>query len=178
MGGLYKFWQRVCSILKTNIIVCIKLQCKPEDCINVDRMNVSDGGKQPFLRDTEWNGQIQKMTLDDGRQKGMRCLGGEVCLGGEGSRYREDEGQSDASDDFICDGVPIVEVTTDCCHRLWDNSAQPNDGPIAVCSCVLLGMAPILLIWIHWKRGIKTHMCPLPNQFLPLLPHLWMWCTC
>lgn len=29
---------------------------KPDDCLNPDKMKVSDGGKQPFLRDTVWNG--------------------------------------------------------------------------------------------------------------------------
>ena len=26
---------------------------KPEDALSVERMNVKDGGKQPFLRDTD-----------------------------------------------------------------------------------------------------------------------------
>jgi hypothetical protein len=35
---------------------------KPDDCLNPSKMNVSDSGKQPFMRDTEWDGQVQKMT--------------------------------------------------------------------------------------------------------------------
>ena len=47
---------------------------KPEDALNPDHMNVKDSGKQPFVMDTWWDGEVQKMTLDDGRQKGMRTV--------------------------------------------------------------------------------------------------------
>jgi hypothetical protein len=46
----------------------------PEDALNVDRMNVRDGGKQPFMRDTVWDGQVQRMVTDDGIQKGLRTV--------------------------------------------------------------------------------------------------------
>ena len=39
---------------------------KPHNCLNPDKMNVSDGGKLPFLRDTVWDGQVHKMTVEDG----------------------------------------------------------------------------------------------------------------
>ena len=45
---------------------------KAGDCLNPDKMNVSDGGKQPKMRDTQWTGQVQRMTLEVGTQKGMR----------------------------------------------------------------------------------------------------------
>lgn len=47
---------------------------KPGDCLNPDKMNVSDGGKQPVMRDTVWNGTTQRMTRDDGTQKGLRSV--------------------------------------------------------------------------------------------------------
>jgi len=47
---------------------------RPDDALNADRMNVRDGGKQPFMRDTEWNGNIQHMVNDDGTQKGMKTV--------------------------------------------------------------------------------------------------------
>ena len=47
--------------------------CKKSDNIlNPDKMNISDGEKQPIMRDTTWNGQPQKITLEDGTQKGMK----------------------------------------------------------------------------------------------------------
>ena len=47
---------------------------RPEDALNAERMNVKDGGKQPFMMDTVWNGKVQKMVTDQGIQKGMRTL--------------------------------------------------------------------------------------------------------
>ena len=47
---------------------------RPVDALNVDRMNVRDGGKQPFMRDTVWHGEIHKMVTAEGVQKGMRTV--------------------------------------------------------------------------------------------------------
>ena len=47
---------------------------KPEDALNAERMNVKDGGKQPFMKDTTWNGSTQRMVRPDGVQKGMRTV--------------------------------------------------------------------------------------------------------
>ncbi len=43
-----------------------------DDALNPQHMNVSDGGKQPFMRSSVWNGQVQHMVMPDGRQKGMK----------------------------------------------------------------------------------------------------------
>ena len=37
--------------------------------LNVEKMNASSGGKQPVMRDTVWNGNVQRMVLDYGRPK-------------------------------------------------------------------------------------------------------------
>ena len=37
-------------------------------------MNVHDGGKQPFMKDTIWNGQVQRMVTAGGTQKGMKTV--------------------------------------------------------------------------------------------------------
>lgn len=47
---------------------------KPDDALNPDRMNVKDGGKQPIMKDTVWNGVIQRMTTEDGQPKGMKTV--------------------------------------------------------------------------------------------------------
>ena len=47
---------------------------KPEDALNAERMNVKDGGKQPFMKDTTWNGTVQTMVWPDGVQKGMKTV--------------------------------------------------------------------------------------------------------
>ena len=43
-----------------------------EDALDVTRMNVKPGGKQPKMHDTTWNGQIQRMVDSSGVPKGMR----------------------------------------------------------------------------------------------------------
>ena len=35
-------------------------------------MNVSDGGKQPFMRPTRWDGEDQSMVACEGLQKGLK----------------------------------------------------------------------------------------------------------
>ena len=47
---------------------------KPEDALNADVMNVKPGGKQPVMRSTTHNGQVQSMTLADGKPKGMKLV--------------------------------------------------------------------------------------------------------
>ena len=46
----------------------------PPDGLSVGNMNVYPGGKQAVMRDTEWNGEVQKMVLPDGTPKGMKII--------------------------------------------------------------------------------------------------------
>ena len=45
-----------------------------DDALNADRMNVGPGGKQPVMRDTVWEGQVQKMVDACGIPKGMKII--------------------------------------------------------------------------------------------------------
>ena len=45
-----------------------------DNALNVDRMNVGSGGKQPRMRDTVWGGVTQKLADDIGVPKGMRVV--------------------------------------------------------------------------------------------------------
>ncbi len=47
---------------------------RPSDALNADSMNVRDGGKQPFLRDTVWQGNVQRLVTSAGVQKGMKTV--------------------------------------------------------------------------------------------------------
>ena len=47
---------------------------KPENALNADRMNVKDGGKQPYMKDTVWNGSVQRMVTESGLQKGLKTV--------------------------------------------------------------------------------------------------------
>jgi hypothetical protein len=86
---------------------------KPDDCLNPDKMNVSDGGKQPFLRNTVWNGAVQTMTLEDGRQKGMRHVLDE--RGVDTHRMKADQMREELRkfEDFSSDGnCSILDPTS------------------------------------------------------------------
>ena len=44
------------------------------DALVASRMRVGAGLKQPVMRDTSWNGELQKMVFEDGRPKGLRAV--------------------------------------------------------------------------------------------------------
>ena len=62
---------------------------RPEDVLNPERMNTKDGGKQPYLRDTMWDGSVQRMVTAKGKQKGMRTERGVDTHGLNADRLRE-----------------------------------------------------------------------------------------
>ena len=45
-----------------------------EDALIAHKMKVSDGGKQPFLRDTIWDGRSKKLVTISGVQKGLKTF--------------------------------------------------------------------------------------------------------
>lgn len=45
-----------------------------EDALDVSRMNVGPGGKQPRMRDTVWRGKPQKLCFNIGVPKGMKII--------------------------------------------------------------------------------------------------------
>ena len=45
-----------------------------DDALVAKRMNLGPGGKQPAMRDTIWNGQVQKLVDESGRPIGARAL--------------------------------------------------------------------------------------------------------
>ena len=46
----------------------------PNDALNVSKMNVGSGGRQPVTRNTYFHGKQQMMTLLNGQPKGMRMV--------------------------------------------------------------------------------------------------------
>ena len=47
---------------------------KANDALNADAMNVNPGGKQPVMRPTFHNGEVQEMNLPNGTPKGMKIV--------------------------------------------------------------------------------------------------------
>src|SRR5688500_2694996 len=45
-----------------------------DDALVASNVNWNDGGKQPKMRDTVFNGAVQQMTYPNGEQKGMKTI--------------------------------------------------------------------------------------------------------
>ena len=45
-----------------------------DDALNVNRMNIKDGGKQSTLRDTSWNEKLQRMKHPNGKPRGVKTI--------------------------------------------------------------------------------------------------------
>ena len=119
---------------------------KPDDSLNVDRMNVSDGGKQPFMRDTTWNGQVQRMVLEDGRQKGMKRVLEERGVNTYKMKADEMRKQLKKYDDFGAEGVPIVE------ELVAERGHMCVFIPRFHCE-----LNPIERCWCHAKKYTRAH---------------------
>ena len=74
---------------------------KSPDCL----MNLSDGGAQPKLRDSTWNGQHFSMRNNEGLQKGARTILKERGCWRDGLRL---ECKPSCLDNIVC---------TDCCAK-------------------------------------------------------------
>ena len=46
-------------------------QCYANHALITHKINVSDGGKQPFLRDSVWDGKLQKLVTEEGIQRSL-----------------------------------------------------------------------------------------------------------
>ena len=118
---------------------------KPDNCLNPDKMNISDGGNQPRMRDTEWEDSVQRMTCDDGRQKGMRRVVEErgVCTRGMNAARMREELKKFA--DFSCSLSIVEEVIAERNHM-----------------CLFLPrfhceLNPIERCWCHAKKHTRAH---------------------
>ena len=65
-----------------------------------DRMNVQPGGKQPLMRDTIFNGQIQLMVLPEGQPKGMKLVREERGVNTKGMNAAKVREELNKFDDF------------------------------------------------------------------------------
>lgn len=83
---------------------------KPDDALNADRMNVNPGGKQPKMRSTMFNGEVQQMTLADGRPKGMRLVLEERGVNLDGKKAKNMVEILKTYDDFKTSKAILTEV--------------------------------------------------------------------
>ena len=75
-----------------------------KDSLNAFAMNLKDGGKQPILRGTVFNGQRQSLILPDGRPKGIQTILTERGLWKSNLR-------------LFCGVKKTIVTNDDCCAR-------------------------------------------------------------
>lgn len=108
-------------------------------------MNISNGGKQPRMRDTVWNGEVQDMTLNDGQQKGMRQVLIERGVDVNGMNAAKMREELKKYDDFNSPTTIVVEVITERGHM-----------------CIFLPrfhceLNPIERCWCHAKKHTRAN---------------------
>ena len=88
-----------------------------DDALNVSRMNVHPGGKQPCLRDTMWAGRIQRMVNDSGVPKGMKTVLEEWGINTE--RMKADDMRTVLAfhDDFANEKTIVEKLIADKGHK-------------------------------------------------------------
>ena len=118
---------------------------KPEDALDPDKMNISNGGKQPVMHDTTWNGSTQKMTLSDGRQKGMKMVLEERGVDTHGMNAAQMQLELKKFPDFQQSTTIVEEIITGkghLCQFLPSFHCELN---------------PIERVWCHAKKYIRAH---------------------
>ena len=118
---------------------------KPADALNADYMNVKDGGSQPHMRDTEWDGEVQKTTLPDGKPKGMKRVLQERGVNVTGMNSEGLRKELKKFVDFRCSLTILEEVVTQRNHM-----------------CLFLPrfhceLNPIERCWCHAKKYTRAH---------------------
>lgn len=115
------------------------------DALLAHKMNVSDGGKQPFQRDTVWDGKPQKMVTDSGVQKGLKTV--LESRGVNVTKMQKDDMIKILQEmrDFKFQKTRVEELILKRGHRVMF---------IPKFHCEI---NPIERVWCHAKRYTRTH---------------------
>ena len=113
--------------------------------LNVDKMNVSSGGKQPVMRDTVWNGNVQRMVLDDGKPKGMKIVLEERGVDTHGMNAEKMREKLNTYEDFKIQKTILEEYVE---HRGHLCLYYPKYH------CEL---SPIERVWCHSKKHTRAY---------------------
>jgi hypothetical protein len=90
------------------------------DALVAHKVNLNSGGKtNPIMRDSVWEGKVQKMVLEDGRAKGGRLLCQERGLWKEGMTNAECRAALAQCDDFKNEKTILEKVVADLGGEVW-----------------------------------------------------------
>ena len=116
-----------------------------DDALIAHKMNVSDGGKQPFLRSTIWDGKVQKMVTDEGLQKGLKRVLEERGINVKGMQKADLIKILEEMQDFKYQKTRVEELILNKGHRVMF-------VPKFHCE-----INPIERVWCHAKQYTRAH---------------------
>ena len=91
--------------------------CKcSDDSLNAKKMNVNPGGKQPVMRDTLWNGEVQKLVDNNGIPKGPKLVLEERGVNTDSLNAKELRDILDKHPDFTTQTTLVEELITSRSH--------------------------------------------------------------
>ena len=108
-------------------------------------MNVLDGGKQSFLRNTIWDGKEQKMVIDEGLQKGLKRVLEERGINVKGMQKADLIKILEEMRDFKYQKTRVEELILNKGHRVMF-------VPKFHCE-----INPIECVWCHAKQYTRAH---------------------
>ena len=116
-----------------------------DDSLNVDCMNVGPGGKQPKMRDSIFNGQLQSMVLPDGRPKGMKLVLQEKGVNTQGMNAAKMRETLNKYEDFANKRSLLEEIVESRGHLcMFYPKYHCEFNPIERC-------------WCHAKKHTRAH---------------------
>ena len=116
-----------------------------EDALNINKMNVSAGGAQSRMRDTVWDGRIQRMVLSDGRAKGMKIVLEERGIDTSGMKAADMRLVLGNHADFKHENTALE-------HLMQDKGQRAIYLPKFHCE-----LNPIERVWGEAKRFTRSH---------------------
>ena len=133
--------------------------------LNVDKMNVSSGGKQPVMRDTVWNGNVQRMVLDDGRPKGMKIILKERGVDTHGMNAEKMREKLNTYEDFKIQKTILEEYVEQRGHLCLYY-------PKYHCE-----LSPIERVWCHSKKHTRAYANGTITRLRKIVPEGLETCT-
>ena len=116
-----------------------------EDALNAHKMNLSDGGKQLFLRETVWDGKLQKPIISTGFQKGLKTLLEERGVSTIGLKKEDMVEKVEQTRDFKFQKTKVEEMILNQGHMVMF---------LPKFHCEL---NPIERVWCHAKHYTRSH---------------------
>ena len=129
-----------------------------DDQLDAEKMNVGVGGKQPILRDTVWNGEIQHLVLEDGRPKGMKMVLQERGIDTRGMNADKMRSTLKTFDDFRVQKSILEEYIEQRGHLCLF-------FPKYHCE-----LSPIERVWCHAKKHTRAYANGKINTLRKIVP--------